>query len=145
MTRPGQEHAESGFTLLETLLGVAVLAFVAVVSTPLVRRPSPNAQVAADAASLAAAMRVTRAAAMMQGRELVFSIDRERREFGSSVVPPRRFRRGTEVNARFARHEDVIRFYPNGSASRGEVTLRSQAAEARIVVNWATGHAFIIR
>jgi general secretion pathway protein H len=138
-------RTEAGFTLLESLLALGLVALAAAVATPLLRGPPPAVQVAAEAARLAAALRVTRSAAMAQSRPLDFVISPQSRSYASPVVPATRLRETTEIHARLAPATGTVRFYPSGRSSGGAIRLRSGAAEAAIRINWATGHVSLLR
>jgi general secretion pathway protein H len=140
-----EAERQAGFTLVEALLAVGLVALLAAVATPLLRGPPPRVQVAAEAARLAAALRVTRSAAMAQSRPLDFVISPHSRSYASPVVPATRLRETTEVHAQLAPATGAVRFYPSGRSSGGAIRLRSGAAEAAIRINWATGHVSLLR
>jgi general secretion pathway protein H len=104
-------------------------------------------RVEADATRIAAALRVTRAAAMNLNREMRLVIDAKRRTFASPVIPLARLDPESEIGVVFANTErgsaaeGGIRFFPNGQSTGGDIRLRIRSAEARVRVNWATGYA----
>ena len=135
------DRACGGFTLLEMLVVLAVLALIAAVSIPLLKQP-PRAQLAADAARVAAALRMTRSAAMAQNRQMDFAIDTDRRTYGSPVIPVSGFDPRVEIalhGQQGATMRAGIRFFPSGRSTGADIRLRLQRAEARIKVMWATG------
>jgi len=147
---PSYAQEDAGFTLIELLVGIAVLSLVFAVSTPLLRGPPAPARVAADAAHLAAALRVTRAAAMAQNREMALTVSPSRGAYASPVVPDHYLAPRTELSLTVGRSERSssggrIRFFPNGRSTGGDILLRLSSAQARVQVNWATGHVSVTR
>jgi general secretion pathway protein H len=137
--RPKQPFASAraGFTLIEVLVVVAVVALVAAVSAPLLRKP-PRAQLQADATRMAAALRVTRAAAMAQNRAMDFAIDAQRRTYASPVIPASALDPRVEIAG-----QGGVRFFPSGRSTGADIHLRLDRAAARVQVIWATGHVVI--
>jgi general secretion pathway protein H len=141
-------QADAGFTLVELLTGIAVLSLVVTIATPLLRGPPASARVAADAAHLAAAMRVTRAAAMAHNREMAVIVAPTKRAYASPVIPtqfldPRMDLALTVGRKERSASEGRIRFFPNGRSTGGDVLLRLGSVQARVQVNWATGHVHV--
>jgi general secretion pathway protein H len=134
--------AQAGFTLVEILLAMTIMAGAALVAVPLLRRPPAQAQLAADSARLAAALRITRAAAMSQNREISLQLDPDRRTYGSAVVPTAALDSRTEVAVN-AHGEDAIRFFPSGRSNGGLIRLRLDRFQSRLSIVWATGNVFV--
>lgn len=138
--------ADAGFTLLELLVLVAVVSVAALIVAPLLSRPPSQAQLRADATRLAAALRVTRAAAMAQDREMVFVIDRERHTYLSPVIGASQIDAHIGIDTDLAESERQsrviggIRFFPTGRSTGGDIRLRLSNADAHVRVSWATGH-----
>jgi general secretion pathway protein H len=136
--------------LVEHLAGLAVISLVVVLATPLLRGTPAPAQVAADATQLAAALRVTRAAAMAQNREMSLLISPAARAYASPAIPGGSLDPRTEVTLVVAPRERSsaaggVRFFPSGRSTGGDIRLRLRHAEARVQVNWATGHVSVRR
>jgi general secretion pathway protein H len=137
----------AGFTLVELLVVMAILALAAGMAMPMLTKPSDPVRLAASARDLIAALRVSRAAAIARNAEVVLMIDVERRTFESAVVPRRSL--GADIAARltFAEPERQgrsgggFRFFPDGSVTGGAVRLALNGREARICVDWLTGEA----
>ena len=73
--------ADDGFTLLELLLVLGILALAGYFAMPLVNRPAGDATLTATAQKLANDMRVARAAAIRDNTERTMTIDLARRRF----------------------------------------------------------------
>ncbi len=129
----------AGFTLVEVLVVITILSIISALAAPALRRSSPQTRLKADATRMAAAMRVTRAAAMAQNRPMDFVIDPRRRSYGSPVVPLSPMDPSMVVGA----NSGEIRFFPSGQSTGSDIRLRLEQAEARLQVIWATGHVIV--
>ncbi|HLH91730.1 MAG TPA: GspH/FimT family pseudopilin [Xanthobacteraceae bacterium] len=136
----------AGFTLVEMLAVLAILALVAGMAVPYLRG-SASDRVRLEAASrhLAAALRLSRAAAVLRQTEVALVVDTDRHEFASAAVPRETFDQDIAVQLEIAEPERAnpsrggVRFFADGSSTGGEITLRLGNREARICVNWLAG------
>jgi general secretion pathway protein H len=131
--------ADAGFTLVEILVIVAILSLVAALSAPLLRKPPASARLKADVTRLAAALRVTRAAAMVQNREMDFVLQSVPPTYASPAIRVSPLDPSVEISTA----QQIIRFFPNGQSTGGDLRLRLDHAEARLQVVWATGHVVV--
>ena len=81
------QSSTAGFTLVEILVVITILSVLSAMVIPALKRSSSQTRLKADTTRMAAAMRVTRAAAMAQNRPMDFVIDARRRSYGSPVIP----------------------------------------------------------
>lgn len=138
---------ESGFTLLELLVVLAMLAAIACLSFPMLRRPSESARLEAAARNLIGALRATRMGAISRGKELTLVIDADARSFHSEVAARQVIDPDIRVRAVVAKDEQItqtrgrFRFYPDGSSSGGDIQLLLNERDSRICVDWLTGLA----
>lgn len=136
---------EAGFTLIEMLVVVTILALVATISVPLFSSSPDGLRLRTASNELAAALRVTRSAAILRNSEITLAIDVDRRIFQSAVVSPRPFARDINAKLTFAsgvssaRSDGGFRFFPDGSSTGGTVTLSLHGKEERLCVEWLTG------
>jgi general secretion pathway protein H len=146
--RPESElSSAAGFTLLEMLVVIVILALATAVAMPILARPSDGVRLQATARDLINALRLTRAMAIARDAEIALTIDVDKRTFASAAVRTQSF--GPDIAAeltfaepeRAARSTGGFRFFPDGSTSGGDVHLRLHSSEAKICVNWLTGEA----
>jgi general secretion pathway protein H len=138
-------YREAGFTLIEMLIVMMILAVVATVGMPLVSNKSDSLRLQTATSELAAALRVTRSDAIARNSESTLMIDVNRRLFRSAVVSERSFARGIDAKLTFAsgirsaRSEGGFQFFPDGSSTGGDVSLSLHGKQTRICVHWLTG------
>jgi len=144
--------ADDGFTLLELLLVLGILALVGYFAMPLLNRPAGDAALLATAQRLANDMRVARAAAIRDNTEHTMTIDLANRRFwvdgltGATAIPS-----GIAVDFVTIRAEQLsgrqgrLRFFVDGSATGGNVILKAGRRIVTIDLDWMTGHASLTR
>jgi general secretion pathway protein H len=137
---------ERGFTLLELLVGLGILAIALVVIAPLANRTRAGMELRSTAFDIASRMRNARAAAQTSNAEQALVIDVASRLLwteGQSVGKPlpRRFGMSLDFPAteRVSANAGRMRFFPDGSASGGKVVLREGGRVATVFVNWLNG------
>jgi general secretion pathway protein H len=128
---------ESGFTLLEMLVVLAVLALVAglVIARGPMRSAGLNVRVAST--MLAGSLRAARSEAIATDRPVAVTINgpagtvqfggRAPRFIGAQLMPPAR----------------PIVFAPDGSSSGGQVLVAAGPQRRRVAVDWLTGRVSI--
>jgi general secretion pathway protein H len=135
----------AGFTLVELLVFIAIVAVGVAIAIPLITRPSERLGLASAARDVTAALRLTRSAAIKRNTELALVIDTERRSYQSSAVGEGRFPADIDVLMKVADSEQVspsrggFRFFPDGSSTGGELTLSLRGRRAKVCVHWLTG------
>lgn len=137
---------ERGFTLLELLVGLGILAMVLAVVAPVASRTRASMELRSTAFDIASSMRNTRAAAQTSNAEQALIIDVSSRLLwteGQSLrkALPRRFGMTLDlpVAERVSSNAGRVRFFPDGSASGGKVVLREGGRIATVFVNWLNG------
>jgi general secretion pathway protein H len=149
MTRRPQSGRSSaaGFTLLEMLIVMAIIALATAVAVPILARPSDGVRLQATARDLINALRLTRAMAIARNAEIALTIDVDKRTFASTAIRTQSFGPDMTAELTFAQPEQTarsaggFRFFPDGSSSGGDVRLRLRGREATVCVNWLTGEA----
>lgn len=138
-------RAEAGFTLVEMLVVMMILAVAATIAAPLLSGGSDGLRLETASSELAAALRVTRSAAIVRNAETTLVVDVERRTFESAAVSRRPFASGIDAKLTFAagvrsgQSDGGFRFFPDGSSTGGDVTLALGGRQAKICVDWLTG------
>jgi len=145
--RYSRHYAEAGFTLLEIMVVLALIAIAASIAMPLIGRPSDRLRLQSMVGDIISAMRLTREAAILRNAETSLVVDVDRRTVRSSAG--RSFSLAPDVIAKleFAAPEraaDTIggfRFYPDGSSTGGSLMLSLPDRQEKICVQWLTGEA----
>lgn len=136
----------TGFTLLELLVVVAILALLVAVVPPLVSGAIPGAELKSATRELAAALRYARSQAITYGRDVTLQLDVKSRRYAI-----------TGVNRDFALPADLdisvygaasespdkltggIRFFADGSSTGGRITVASAGRAYQVDVDWLLG------
>jgi general secretion pathway protein H len=137
---------ERGFTLLELLVVLTIVAVILAFVPGFMLRGQPGLSVDVTARELADALRLARSHAMAQNRDQLFALDVEQHLFriGGQRAPVQ-MNKEIEVTFQSARSEAVsesigqIRFFPDGSATGGRIGLSQDGQHAEVVVDWLTG------
>jgi general secretion pathway protein H len=148
---PAPVRSARGYTLVELLVVVGLIAAALAVGAAAMRSGMPGAQLRGAARELAAQLRYTRAQAIVTGTPQVFTLDARTREW---QAPNRRhgtIPREIAVVATGAKieqqHPDevAIRFFPEGAATGGRIVLKRGDAAWRLDVEWLTGQVDLQR
>ncbi len=147
MTRPrrARGNPRAGFTLIEMLAVLAIVALIAGLSTQLARPPVPRLRVEAAARALCATARATRMRAIATRQEATLSFDLARKTFSSPVggetALPSEARVDVSVASgqRGGGAQAGIVFFPGGGSTGGDITIEISGNRAAIDVNWLTG------
>lgn len=138
-------YSNRGFSLLELLVALAIMAAVLAVALPTITGGS-YLELQAAGRDIATALRQARLQAQKSGvpTALVIDVD-ERRITINGADKERRFPADIEVEMITAESELTgensggIRFYPDGTSTGGQVTLSRKGQRIRIDVEWLTG------
>jgi general secretion pathway protein H len=136
---------QAGFTLIEMLVVLTILALTTTLILPLVSGGSEGARLQMAAGDLASAFRLTRSAAITRNRDISLMIDVNRRMFSSAVVSQRAFAPDIDAKLTFATGlgagtaDGGFRFFPDGSSTGGDVTLSLRGKQTTLCVDWLTG------
>jgi general secretion pathway protein H len=143
--RPRYPSLAPGFTLLEMLAVILLIGIAAAAVAVSVTQGLASARVSAASGELAAALRATRAQAIVHGEERSFDVDTRANTYqpaGGEVV---RLPSGMRVGITSAKEDQVnastgrIRFFPDGSSTGGHVTLQRERRRWQVNVSWLTG------
>jgi general secretion pathway protein H len=142
-----RKRRDAGFTMLESLVVLAIVALVAGMSTQLLRPPSAKLRVEAASRALCATLRATRSRAIATNSDAAVVIDLDRKTYSSPIAGEGALPREAALTLNVAYSQRVgansgaITFFPDGGSTGGDVTLEGAGWRAKIVVNWLTGDA----
>jgi len=150
MSPTGEVAKAAGFTLIEVIVVLGLLALVTAMIVPMMTGAQGKADTLAAARDVAAALRSTRNLAMMRGHAEVFLVDTAQgayRPGGGAAA--RRLPGGVQLILITATQEQLnetvggIRFFADGSSTGGGVRLSKGASRDQVLVDWLTGHISI--
>jgi general secretion pathway protein H len=139
-----------GFTLLEVILVVLLMALAMTLVPRMVGSGVSGAELKSNVRAITAAMRLTRDAAVNTRREAFVTLNVESREVTNTATNT-----VTRLNEKitlklFTSQADQIndktasfRFYPDGSSNGGRVTVIANEREFAIDVDWLTGRVSV--
>lgn len=137
---------ERGFTLVELLVVFAILALILFLAPVAFDRMRDSAQYRDTVRTMVSQMRSARHRALMEGREIRFSVDLNQRAYGLDDAPPHALPPSLALRAIVAGVElapasqAAIRFLPNGGATGGSIEiLRAPGVGTRLRVDWLSG------
>jgi general secretion pathway protein H len=135
----------AGFTMLESLVALALVAMAAGMGAQLLRPPSCRLKLETAARTLCATLRATRSRAIATNSEAAVVVDVYARTFVSPVGKPGVLPAEAVVTLDVAPSQQVpgrggaVTFFPDGASTGADITVRLPDARAVIGVNWLTG------
>ena len=142
---PSRTAGTAGFTLIEVLVVLAILAFSFVLVAGYRPPWSRGLEIDATAAMLAADLRLARSEAIAANRPAAFELDVEGRRYRGGSAPIRALpaRLAVELltisGERQSSVSGRIRFHPDGSSTGGRIVLADGSRRVAIGVDWLTG------
>ena len=143
--------SQRGFTLLELLVVMVILAMTYALVAPSVSSGVSGTELKASARQLAAGLRKARSDAVAHRHETVMTVDVEGHQFQLSgdqriySLP-----KSVAVKLFTAQSELVngsagsIRFFPDGGSTGGRITLSAHDRNYDVDINWLTGQVVIM-
>ena len=135
-----------GFTLLELLVVLLIVALSVVLVVPSLNRARLAIMVHSTAYELAANLRTARAAAQAANAERVLLIDLTGRQYwAEGIVGRRQLPQTIAVELTVPESERIgatggrVRFFPDGGASGAKLVLKDGKATAAVLVDWLNG------
>jgi general secretion pathway protein H len=150
MTRRPAHARSTGFTMMELLIVVAIMAIVAAFAMPAVGNGPSTSAMRGGARELAAGLRFARSEAVARRHDTFVAIDLEGRRF-KVADDPREHQLPREAELKlFTAQSDIvnestgaIRFFPDGGSNGGRITLASGERKFDIDIDWLTGRVTI--
>jgi general secretion pathway protein H len=142
--------AQQGFTLFEMLAVILLIGLIAAAVAIPISQGLASARVNAASGELAAALRWTRAQAIVTGEAKALEVDTAAYTYRAPGKPSIRLPQGMTLGLTSAREDRVdahtgrIRFFPDGSATGGRVTLQRGQRQWHVNVAWLTGAVSVV-
>ncbi len=151
-TEPAASPREAGFTLVELLAVMAVLALAVAAFSSMRTGSLDSTRFRAFAIETSAALQAARVTSIRGRQEQVFRIDIKRRTLGvADDGPMLELPEGVELTASVAATERYgdgsygIRFFPGGGSTGGRLSFTHAGKTIDIRVNWLTGSVLLSR
>lgn len=149
-SRPSGRRCAGGYTLVELLVVLAILALAIGIAAPRFVRVMPGVALRATAHDIVATLRTARSLAIRRGREVAAEVDLAGRTVaiageGDLVAIDRSFGVSlyTATQELVTERSAGIRFYPDGTSTGGRLRLASEHRGYDIRVDWITGRVTI--
>jgi general secretion pathway protein H len=133
---------QEGFTLVELMVVMAIMACLVAFSLPLVADRSPPDGLSA---TLVAGLNQARLSAIGTNRESILEINATKRTllFNGKPLdvawPDNIILKTTSAKEDESDTSSVFRFFPNGNSTGGEIVLTAGRARHVIAISWLTG------
>lgn len=143
-------RGQRGFTLLEMLVVILLIGIAAAAVSVSVTHGLASARIDAASGEIAAALRATRAQAIVQGKQQTFDVDVRKDTWSGAKRKDVRLPTGLRIAITSAmedrpdEHTGRIRFFPDGSSTGGHIVLTSGRRQWRINVSWLTGQVAVV-
>lgn len=138
---------QSGFTLLEMLAVLVLISIAFMLLASGITRGLAHARERQSVNELLQSLRQARTQAIVEGRPMSLLFDLNSTCYRVEQFPPRCLSAGTQLRIETAEGlgKDVtLIFYPDGSSSGGNLSLKNESREARIDVGWLTGNVSLV-
>lgn len=136
-----EDISEAGYTLLELLVVLVVAGLL--VGSVAIALPERSATVGEASAQLSIQLRSERSRAMIEGKtfDVVVSVPERKYLVNNQWFD---FPEGVEVRAKMGQElgnasNSILRFFPDGTSSGGEIGLKTDNESATLAINWMTG------
>lgn len=138
-----------GFTLVELLVVLLILGMALAAVAQVIGRPTPELELRTAASETAALFREARAIAIYSNRATTVAVDIDARtvsidaERKRSIAPDIGVTLLAMSSNQAGERVGLVRFFPDGSSTGGDLTLFADEVTYHVVVNWLTGRTDI--
>lgn len=138
-------NRQQGFSLVELLVVIVLLAGASALAVASVVRNTPGAQLRRQSEDIAAQLRFVRMRALASGREQQFTISPDGRQWRGADGRRGEFSSDLSVELTGAREAipgraaTSIAFHPGGCSSGGSIRIAREGAAYVVEVSWLTG------
>ncbi len=135
----------AGFTMLESLVVLSLVALMAGMASQLLRPPSNRLKLETAARTLCATLRATRSRAIATNSETAVIVDVYAKTYASPVGKPGALPADAVVTLDVAHTQHLsgraaaVTFFPDGGSTGADIAVQLPDARAVIGVNWMTG------
>ena len=140
-----------GFTLLELLVALAILGLSLTLVPPIMGNAIERSRLKSATRQIAAGLKYSRSKAIVSQQEVAFTLDVEKKTYTVqdrkkqlSLPEKAKLKLITAKSEQLSEAKGMIRFFPDGSSTGGQVALNDAALEYRVDVNWLTGKVSIL-
>ena len=135
-------HAK-GFTLIEILVVIAIMAALAVIVAVQVVGKLENVKVATAGKDIMAALRYTRGQALVTGEPQSLVINVENGSYVAAnkpeVILPKELKAEIYTGEVLNEKTGAIRFFPDGGSTGGKIMVSADGRKWTVRVSWLTG------
>lgn len=147
----GDRSGEGGFTLIEVVCVVALIAMLAAIVIPALPRGTSRARLQSYAVAIAALLKADHDAAVRRGTQVATTVDAQLRLISSgatdrTVQVPDDVTVDALLASRCGQESEhsTIRFFSSGMSCGGAVALSRLGFGYEVRVNWLTGRVDIV-
>ena len=146
----GSRHSLRGFTLVETIVVLAIVTMLLALLPPLFSGPLDKLQLRRTVYQVASDLRLAQQAAIIQSRETEVQINVDQLSYRNhrqadaiSMDAVKKIKLLSDARLRPDDQSGSIVFYPDGSSSGGHIVLTGSQQSYHIKITWISGHVQI--
>lgn len=136
----------NGFTLIETLVVLAIMAMVITIVPPFISNAIESTKIKAASWEIVSGLKSARNIATTKQKESTLTINVKKKHF---IIGKKYYQLDLPDNTKLSltaadterldENQAAIRFFPDGSSTGGQIKIRSDKNNYLVDVNWLTG------